>query len=48
MSWTIDNARMQIIGNLNRNADDFPELKKEMFFYNPTLKCFVSDKKGYK
>lgn len=40
--WNIDHARMQIIGNLNRNSNDFPELKKEVFYYDKTLECFTS------
>ena len=40
--WTIDHARLQIIGNLNRNANMFPDLKKEIFYYDKRLRCFTS------
>lgn len=40
--FTIDHARMEIIGKLNRWGDDFPELKKEIFYYDEKLKCFNS------
>lgn len=43
--WNANHARMQIIGNLNRNSDDFPELRNEIFYYDKMLKCFASKKR---
>ena len=40
--YKIDNARMDIIGKLNRCGDEFPELKKEVFYYDEKLKCFTN------
>jgi hypothetical protein len=45
--WNVNNARMQIMESLNRNSDDFPELRNEIFYYDKMLKCFTS-KKGVK
>ena len=41
MEFTIDYARADIIGTLNRHGDEFPELKKEIFYYDEELKCFT-------
>lgn len=43
--FTIDHARKEIIGALNRYGDEFPELKEEIFYYNKILKCFIAEKK---
>jgi len=40
--FTIDHARMEIITKLNRYGDDFPELKKEIFYYDELLRCYMS------
>ena len=40
--FNIDHARMDIIGKLNRYGDEFPELKKEIFYYDKELKCFTT------
>jgi len=43
--FNVDHARMDIIGKMNLYSDEFPELKKEIFYYNSKLKCFTSKKK---
>ena len=44
-NWTINHRRMEIISALNRGFDEFPELKKEIFYYENDLKCATTKKK---
>ena len=40
--WTIGYRRMEIVEALNRGMDEFPELKKEMFYWDNKLKCVTT------
>ena len=40
--FTIDLRRLGIIAQLNRGGDEFEDLKKEVFYYDKKLKCWLS------
>lgn len=40
--FTIDHRRLDIISQLNRGSDEFEDLKKETFYYDEKLKCWLS------
>ena len=40
--FTVDHARREIIISLNRYGDEFPDLKKEIFYYNEKIGTFTT------